>query len=196
MEVWSEKIKRRLGGRTWSRRGKRSVPVPDEALSGWCKDASQTLGLGALAERVTVGWNTRLQTTAGRAWWPDGVIELNPKLREFGDEELWRTVRHELAHLVAYERAGRRKISAHGVEWRLACRELGIPGETVKHALPFGGRRVARKFAYSCAHCATTIERVRRIRGSAACYECCRRYAGGGFDERFLLMERKLQGRA
>lgn len=164
----------------------------DEVLSQWCREATRTVGLEQLAERVQVGWNSRLQTTAGRAWWPDGIIELNPKLKEMGDEELWRTVRHELAHLVAYDRAGRRRISAHGAEWREACAELGIPGECAKHNLPFEGRRVTRKFAYDCKQCETTIERVRRMRGAAACYECCRSFADGKFDERFRLVERKL----
>ena len=164
----------------------------DEALSQWCRETSRTLGLEKLVERVHVGWNSRLQSTAGRAWWPDGVIELNPKLKELGDEELWRTVRHELAHLVAYERSGRRRIAAHGAEWRQACADLGIPGESATHSLPLGGRRVAKKFAYDCKQCEATIQRVRRMRGAAACYECCRKFSAGKFDERFRLVERKL----
>lgn len=174
------------------KRRARSLPVKDEALTEWCREAARSVGLEKLAERVQVGWNSRLQTTAGRAWWPDGVIELNPKLRDVGDEELWRTLRHELAHLVAYDRAGRRRISAHGSEWQQACAELGIPGENARHTLPFEGRRMTKKFAYSCGHCEATIERVRKMRGSAACYECCRQHAGGKFDKRFLLAERRL----
>jgi predicted SprT family Zn-dependent metalloprotease len=166
--------------------------VLDEALGSWCREACRTLDLENLAERVQVGWNSRLQTTAGRAWWPDAVIELNPKLKGVGDEELWRTVRHELAHLVAYERAGRRRIAAHGDEWRIACRELGIPGERAVHALPFGGRKVARKFAYTCGNCEESFERVKRFRSPVACHACCRQHADGIFDERFLLVERKL----
>jgi predicted SprT family Zn-dependent metalloprotease len=193
MRGWNEQIRQRFGVKAVRpKRRKRSLPVMDGPLSEWCREASRIAGLEKLAEKVQVGWNSRLQTTAGRAWWPDGVIELNPKLREMGDEELWRTVRHELAHLVAYERAGRRRISAHGAEWQAACAELGIPGESATHSLPMGGRRVARKFAYVCGHCESTIERVRRMRGKAACYACCREHSGGQFDERFLLVERKL----
>ncbi|MFC7338655.1 SprT-like domain-containing protein [Haloferula chungangensis] len=193
MGGWSEKIRRQFGGgKPLPKRRRPSLLVMDEALSEWCREASLTIGLEKLAERVQVGWNPRLQTTAGRAWWPDGVIELNPKLKEMGDEELWRTLRHELAHLVAYDRAGRRRIAAHGNEWREACAELGIPGESAKHNLPFGGRRVAKRFAYDCRHCDATIHRVHRLRRTAACYDCCRRLAGGKFDERFRLVERKL----
>jgi len=75
-----------------------------------------------------VSWNPRMQTTAGRAWWPDRMIELNPKLRECGEEEVWRTLKHELAHLMAYERNMRRRIDPHGPEWRAACVDLGEGG--------------------------------------------------------------------
>ena len=76
----------------------------DGGLTAWCVEASYGLGLPELARKVRVSWNPRMQTTAGRAWWPDRRIELNPKLRDCESEELWRTLKHELAHLVAYER--------------------------------------------------------------------------------------------
>ena len=136
-------------------------------------------------------WNPRLRTTAGRAWWPDRTVELNPRLRDLPEEEMWCTVRHELAHLIAYERAGRRRVQAHGPEWRLACAELGIPGESPCHHLPFEGHEQRRRYSYICPKCATTIERVRRMRGAVACYTCCRKHSGGRFDSRFRLVERR-----
>lgn len=166
--------------------------VTDGELSEWCAGQARTFGLSRLAERVAVTWNPRLRTTAGRAWWPDRVVELNPRLRELPAEELWRTVKHELAHLFAYERAGRRRVQAHGPEWRLACAELGIPGESPCHNLPFEGHRQRRRFSYTCPKCATSIERVRRMRGAVACYPCCRQHSGGEFDGRFRLVERKM----
>jgi len=164
----------------------------DPELADWCAVQSRGFGLGKLAKRLSVAWNPRLRTTAGRAWWPDRVIELNPLLRELPEEELWRTLKHELAHLFAYERAGRRRVRAHGPEWRLACAELGIPGESPCHELPFRGRQQRRQFAYICPSCESTIERVRRMRGAVACYACCRQHSGGEFDRRFRLVERKL----
>lgn len=164
----------------------------DPAMTDWCRGAGRELGLPDLAERVWVGWNPRLRTTAGRAWWPIGVIELNPKLRTQGEDEVRRTLRHELAHLVAYERAGGKRIDAHGPEWRAACADLGIPGERVSHSLPFGGTRQKKRFRYTCRHCGSSIMRVRRIRGASACHICCRRHAGGVFDRRFLLVESRL----
>ena len=40
--------------------------------------------------------------------------------------------------------------------------------------------------------CATSIERVRRMRGAVACYPCCRQHSGGEFDGRFRLVEREM----
>lgn len=151
------------------------------------------MGMLELSRKVRVGWNSRMQTTAGRAWWPDRLIELNPKLKELPPEEMWRTLRHELAHLIAYERAGRRRIEVHGEEWRAACAELGIPNEQPFHNLPFKRKRMKRNFAYICPQCYTTIRRVKKISRVVACYACCRKYSGGLFDTRFRLVEEKLQ---
>lgn len=161
----------------------------DGGLTRWCVETAEAQGLPELGRRVRVRWNARMQTTAGRAWWPDRLIELNPKLKSLAPEEMWRTLRHELAHLIAYERAGRRRIEAHGVEWRQACADLGIPHEQPYHNLPFKRRRMKRNYAYTCPFCLTVIRRVRKIRRMVACYECCRKYAGGAFDARFRLYE-------
>ncbi|MEP4076721.1 MAG: SprT family zinc-dependent metalloprotease [Haloferula sp.] len=174
------------------KRAARALHEADPELEKWCRISLGELGLTSLARKVRVGWNPRMRTTAGRAWWPDAMIEMNPRLKDISEEEIQRTLCHELAHLVAYERAGRRRIKAHGVEWQVACADLGIPGEKASHELPFEGRKQQRKYAYHCNHCEEVIERVRKMRGSAACYTCCRKYAGGSYDERFLLVERKL----
>lgn len=186
--------------RAWAGKSKAGSPSPprggsakaDGGLTEWCRENAEQLGLPELARRVRVGWNSRMQTTAGRAWWPDRLIELNPKLKELPAEEMWRTLRHELAHLVAYERAGRRRIEIHGAEWRAACAELGIPDEQPFHSLPFKRKRMRRNFAYICPRCYATIRRVKRIERMVACYACCRKHSGGRFDVRFRLLEQKL----
>jgi predicted SprT family Zn-dependent metalloprotease len=164
----------------------------EEPLRAWCAGEAERLGMPELSRRVQVRWNPRMRTTAGRAWWPDRVIELNPKLNELPSGELWRTLKHELAHLVAYERAGRRRIEPHGPEWRAACADLGIPGERPFHTLPLKGRRMKRNYSYSCPSCQSTFQRVRRIRRMVACYDCCRKFTGGQFDSQFRLKEQKL----
>ena len=163
----------------------------DGGLTAWCSEASLNLALPELARKVRVSWNPRMQTTAGRAWWPDRSIELNPKLHACGPEELWRTLKHELAHLVAYERSGRRRIEPHGPEWRAACADLGIPGEPPYHNLPFERRQLKRNHAESCPQCFATIHRVKPIRRAVACYECCRKYNQGSYHDRFRLIKLK-----
>ena len=164
----------------------------DDCLTAWCAEAAKSLGLGELGRKVRVSWNPRMQTTAGRAWWPDRAIELNPKLKECEAEELWRTLKHELAHLVAYERCGRRRIDPHGGEWRLACADLGIPGELPFHTLPFKRRRMKRNHSYVCSNCFSTILRVRPLTRVVACYECCRKFNNGVYHDRFRLIKNKL----
>jgi predicted SprT family Zn-dependent metalloprotease len=161
----------------------------DGGLTAWCAEAAKSLGLNELARKVRVSWNSRMQTTAGRAWWPDRSIELNPKLRECEPEELWRTLKHELAHLVAYERCGRRRIEPHGPEWQSACVDLGIAGELPYHNLPFKRRRMKRNHAYICSNCFAVIHRVKPIKRAVACYDCCRKFSGGAYHDRFRLIK-------
>jgi SprT protein len=163
----------------------------DGGLTAWCRETSFSLMQPELARKVRVIWNPRMQTTAGRAWWPDRVIELNPKLRDCEPDQLWRTLRHELAHLVAYERSGRRRIEPHGPEWRAACAELGIPGEEPYHTLPFKRRRMKRNHAYICPNCFSVIHRVRPISRAVACYACCRKHNDGHYHDRYRLIKHK-----
>ncbi len=160
----------------------------DEALTRQAAALLREIGCASLADRVAVRWHARLVSTAGLARPESAEVHLNPRLPEFPGE-VDRTLRHELAHLAAYDRAGKRRITAHGAEWRLACIDLGIPDETRCHTLPLGRRRPApRKHVYQCPKCATILQRTRPInarRHRLACRDCCRRHAGGRFDGRF-----------
>jgi predicted SprT family Zn-dependent metalloprotease len=128
-----------------------------------------------------------MRSAAGRADFRRNLVSLNPHLRAHGEAEVDRTLRHELAHLLAHARAGRRRISPHGPEWRQACSDLGIAGESRCHTLPFPTQTRARRFLYRCPSCKTEIPRVRRIRRSVACLACCRRHNRGQYDEQFRL---------
>jgi len=70
-------------------------------------------GAGRIAMEIRVEWNPRLKTCAGRADYRSGLISLNPQLAEH-PAEIDRTLRHELAHILAQFRAGRRRILPHG----------------------------------------------------------------------------------
>jgi SprT protein len=145
-----------------------------------------SLGAKRIATELRVEWNSRLKTAAGRADHRQKLISLNPRLVEH-PAEIDRTLRHELAHILAQLRAGRRRISPHGSEWQKACRDLGIAGEKRCHTLPFPAKSYAPRFIYRCPNCRRDFPRVRRIKRTVACLACCRAHNGGEFDVRFRL---------
>lgn len=159
----------------------------DSSLEEKARELLHSLGASALAPAIRVEWNSRLRSAAGRADFRRCLISLNPRLREHGTAEIDRTFRHELAHLLAHARSGRRRIQAHGREWRLACGDLGIANEERCHSLPFPTQKRARPFLYCCASCAKDFPRVRPFRRGTACLECCRRHNRGRYSKRFEL---------
>lgn len=155
----------------------------DPLLEDFANQLLKAAGCRSLAARVF--WNPSLRTTAGMAIWRDRMIILNPKLLEISSAEVQRTLRHELAHLLAKHRSGRRRIDAHGPEWRDACAALGIPDEPRCHDLPFKRRRVTRRFFYACPECSSILARVQPLKKSAACIKCCRKHNGGKYHPRY-----------
>jgi SprT protein len=174
------------------------LPEPEARLSAaalrrLCQEWLVALDLPGAASLVEVVWNARLRSTAGYASYPAWRVELNPRLHEF-DGQVERTLKHELAHLIAYHRAGRRRIEPHGKEWRAACVALGIPDEKVCHQLPLPRSRPVRKLAYHCPACGFVLRRVRRFRRATACLSCCNQHAKGAFDSRFKFVLRGDEG--
>lgn len=145
-----------------------------------------SLGAKRIATELRVEWNSRLETAAGRADYRQKLISLNPRLVEH-PAEIDRTLRHELAHILAQFRAGRRRILPHGSEWQQACRDLGIADEKRCHTLPFPAKRYAPRFVYRCPNCRRDFHRVRKIKRTIACLACCRAHNDGEFDVRFRL---------
>jgi SprT protein len=150
------------------------------------RELLRSLGAKRIATELRVEWNPRLQTAAGRADYRQKRISLNPRLAEH-PEEVDRTLRHELAHILAQFRTGRRRISPHGPEWQQACCDLGIAGEKRCHTLPFPAKRYAPRFIYRCPNCRRDFPRVRKIKRTVACLACCRAHNRGEFDVRFRL---------
>lgn len=166
-----------------------ATPAVDPKDAGPIEQLARELLLGAgcgeLAQRVRVRWNPRMRSTAGTASAISALVLLNPRLVEFGWQEIDRTLRHELAHLLAHERAGRRRIAPHGREWQRACVALGLLDEKRCHELPLPRRRISPRHHYRCPACAMVISRVRPLRGKSACLACCRRHNRGRYDARF-----------
>jgi predicted SprT family Zn-dependent metalloprotease len=164
----------------------------DPRLGELCRGYLTSLKLDDLAGRVVVEWNPKMRSSAGRAYWPHGLIQLNPRLLEISDAEVRRTLLHELAHLIAYERHPYRRIKGHGKEWRQACVDVGIPNEKATHQLALPSRTMRRQWQYECPACHKSFERVRRFKSAVACYECCRVSAGGNYHDDFRLIERRV----
>ncbi len=178
----------------------------DHALELKARELLRQLGAVKLARALHVEWNPRLQTCAGRADFREKLISLNPLLRDHdlvsvscqsgppvgrtrpaASSDIDRTLRHELAHLLAQFRAGRRRILPHGPEWRKACCDLGIADEGRCHNLPFPAKTYPARLVYRCPGCRKDFPRVRRVRRAVACLACCRKHNGGDFDPRFRL---------
>jgi SprT protein len=158
----------------------------NDDLQTKARDLLRANGADQLASTLRVEWNPRLKTAAGRADYSQKLILLNPRLFDHSNE-IDRTLRHELAHILAQFRAGRRKVPPHGAEWRQACCDLGIANEKRCHNLPFPARTYAARFVYRCPNCRQEFPRVRRVRRAVACLACCRKHNGGDFDPRFRL---------
>jgi SprT protein len=171
----------------FSQPSKSAVSGRDSELEAKARELLRALNATPLARLVRVEWDSRLRSGAGRADFRSGLVSLNPRLVDYGDAEIDHTLRHELAHLLAQFRAGRRRILPHGAEWRDACRDLGIADETRCHTLPFPVNHRARRFIYICPNCRRDFPRVRRVRRAVACLSCCRAHNGGAFDRRFRL---------
>ena len=167
----------------------RKVELPD--LEGMARGLLRGIGCDKLAKAVQVRWHARLRTTAGQAYYAKALVRMNPKLMQFGMEEVDKTLRHELAHLVARERAGRRRIDPHGAEWRQACQDLGLRDEKRCHDLPLPRTRQRIRHRYRCPKCMRDYERVRPFRRAVACLVCCRAHGRGVYDERYRLVKVK-----
>jgi SprT protein len=156
------------------------------ALQTTARELLRAHGALPIANELRVEWNSRLTTAAGRAAYRQKLISLNPRLVEH-PSQIDRTLRHELAHILAQFRAGRRRIPPHGEEWRQACIDLGIADEKRCHNLPFPPRTHPARFVYRCPNCGQEFPRVRRMRRAVACLACCRKHNRGEFDPRFRL---------
>lgn len=168
------------------------VTMVDDAISLLARHAGE-----AYARSVKIVWNRRMRSTAGRAFLSLAKVELNPKLLYMGKDPLAhvrQTLLHELAHLLAHQRYSMkgRKISAHGAEWKQACADLGIPGESATHSLPLPSTKQRKKWRYTCPECLEVIDRVKRMRGHSACYTCCKKHNRGSFHRRYKFIEEAL----
>ena len=161
----------------------------EDDLYNFSLEALDGIGERKVGQKFSISWNFRMRSAAGRAKLQTYEIEINPKLIQIDEKEVWNTVLHELAHLVAWKRNRHR---GHGQPWRQACIDLGIPLESVTHTLPLPSNKMRKKWQYKCGNCGATSERVRRAQKKIACAACCKRYNKNRYTDLYQLEEYKL----
>ena len=123
-----------------------------------------------IADRVRIGYNSRLRTTLGRAVLDDGRVELNTRLLRKHPRQLIATLVHELAHLAAYHRYGD---AGHGRAWKTLMHAVALRPR-VTHDLPTAQLRRARRqylYLHRCGECGQTFI-ARSVRRNYYCTTC------------------------
>lgn len=146
---------------------KLSASQPTQAQREWADDEIQLLTAKFPLKRPLLLCWASYRTTAGMADFRQNAILLGAAVCKT-EVDIRATVRHEYAHLLAFDRAGR-KGTGHGPVWRQAMHDLGEP-PTVKHRLDCN-RNVPRQIVtYTCQKCGAKIERRRRLPKSRIYY--------------------------
>lgn len=128
--------------------------------------------------RITIEWSTRLTSSAGlfvsrvgpRSLWVSAeyrqdtvrVIRLSaPLLRHQPEEELWRTLAHEMIHQWQFD--VRKHRPSHGAEFREMMHRMNAEGLgiTVRHRL-VTAVQARHHYAWQCLQCGMAYYRQRR----------------------------------
>lgn len=133
-------------------------------MQAWQAEAASRLVQELFAEfplkrPVAVQWRN-YRTTAGMADFRDNAILLGHRVLDTPDK-LAATLRHEYAHLLAFDRYGLRG-RGHGPAWIQAMRDLGQAPE-VYHRYECKRNQPRRVVIYVCAKCGTELPRLRRL---------------------------------
>lgn len=150
------------------------------------KDAQAVLRRNASQKAlppVEVVWNKRLRTSAGRInlvkkGAANHRIELNPRYyKAFGKERILATLRHELAHLLAWELY---RDKGHSRRFKQLCRTLdgsmnpGMAGK--KHAACASRQYLTKppKYHWQCPGCGVAFYSQRQLARRSLQRKCCR----------------------
>src|SRR5438105_1140594 len=131
------------------------------------------LGLRALADEIlreamerfplsyvpVIRWKN-LRVSAGMAYYRVGTIGLSALILDT-PEKLRLTLLHEYAHLLAYDRHGK-KAANHGIYWKRAMLDLGLEPK-VRHNYECARNSARQTVTYRCQKCGASIERSRRL---------------------------------
>ena len=101
-----------------------------------------------------------LRVSAGMAYYRSGTIGLSAMILDT-PEKLRLTLLHEYAHLLAYDRHGR-KAANHGIYWKQAMLDLGLEPK-VRHSYECARNQVRQIVSYRCQKCGCIIDRKRKL---------------------------------
>ena len=113
------------------------------------------------------------------------IITLSKIMTEINSElEVMKTILHEIAHALTPG-------DHHGSAWAAKCVTLGIAPARCYDAADAGRSvvTVQPNFYYGCSNCGQRISRFRRSRRGVACSACCRKFNGGKYDPKYILVE-------
>jgi predicted SprT family Zn-dependent metalloprotease len=86
----------------------------------------EKLGCSDLIGKITLRWNHRLRTTAGRANYGHRRIELSSAIWEhFTEQQRYQTLVHEVCHIVNRHLNGR-NANPHGWRWKMLMVKMGL----------------------------------------------------------------------
>lgn len=114
----------------------------------------------------------------GRCNYGDRIISLSLYLTRLNTEERVRnTILHEIAHALAGWQAG------HGWQWKATARLIGCDGMARYNAEEVN--RPETSVYANCPNCGKESGFYRMPKREKACGDCCQKYNGGKYTERF-----------
>lgn len=132
------------------------IVAGNEYLTAW--------NAGHLVDEISITVSNRLKTSLGVAYGARREVRLHRHLAECDPKLIKEVLCHELAHLVVFERFGRR-VRPHGAEWKAFMRAAGYkPRATVSLAgLPIVFP--STWYQHQCPRCRASRPARRRMNG-------------------------------
>lgn len=153
-----------------------STAADRELAARWqqaCREALATLTLDLPEPLVRL--SRRMTWRLGSYRLDRHEISLSYWLATRHEHEALVTLKHELAHALAFQRSPR--CQPHGPEWRAACSLLGIPAQRCSDLPRLGPpARPRPRYLYVCPACNQQVLYRRRLRLPHSCGRCDRRY--------------------
>ena len=96
--------------------------------------------------------------------------------------ELMDTVLHEIAHAIDVEMRG---TSDHSYRWQIVAVAVGAEPTRCKE-VDLSSKADESKYTLTCPNCKKSHPSHKRRKRIPACGECCNKYAGGRFSQKYV----------